>query len=69
MKSSRRLKIRSKFRQRTWETVPQIKLEGRWLEHLGFKEGQIVEIEEEEEKITITVRQSCLNEVKQLEID
>ena len=56
MKSLRRLKVRSKFRQRTWETVPVIKLEGRWLENLGFKEGLVVEVEEEEEKITIRVR-------------
>jgi hypothetical protein len=33
-----------------------MKLEGRWLEDLGFKEGQVVEVEEEEEKITIRVR-------------
>jgi len=31
-------------------------LEGRWLENLGFKEGLVVEVEEEEEKITIRVR-------------
>jgi toxic protein SymE len=57
MKRLRRLKIRSKFREHSWgETVPVIKLEGRWLENLGFKEGQVVEVEEEEEKITIRVR-------------
>jgi len=30
----------------------------RWLENLGFKEGEVVEVEEEEEKITIRVRSS-----------
>jgi toxic protein SymE len=40
------------------DTVPLIRLQGRWLENLGFKEGQTVEVEEGEEKITIRVRQS-----------
>lgn len=53
---SRRLKVRSKFRQRTWEDVPLIKLEGRWLENLGFKVGQVVEVEEDEGVIVIRVR-------------
>ena len=57
----RRLKIRSKFRSHTWEYVPVIKLEGAWLEHLGFNVGQVVEVVvvevvEEEEKIVIRVR-------------
>jgi toxic protein SymE len=46
------------------DTVPVIRLQGRWLEHLGFKEGQVVEVEEAEEKITIRVREACLSEEK-----
>ena len=59
MKSSRRLKIHTKHRTRTWDstTVPQIKLEGRWLEQLGFKEGQEVDVEQSPDRITIRVRQ------------
>jgi toxic protein SymE len=59
MKPSRRLKIYTKYRSRRWgsTTVPQIKLEGLWLEQLGFKKGQEVDVEQTPDKITITVRQ------------
>ena len=58
MKPSRRLKIHAKYRNLAWgnTTVPQIKLEGRWLEQLGFKEGREVDVEQAQEKITITLR-------------
>ena len=48
MNRFRKLKIHSKFRTRRWDntTVPEIRLEGKWLERLGFKEGQIVNIEQ-----------------------
>lgn len=57
MKSTRRLKIHSKYRSCSSgnTTVPQIKLEGRWLERLGFKAGQEVDIEPSPDKIVITV--------------
>jgi toxic protein SymE len=53
----RKLKIHSKFRTRRWDntTVPEIRLEGKWLERLGFKEGQIVNIEQKKNKLTITI--------------
>ena len=59
----RRLKIRSKFRSHTWEYVPVIKLEGAWLEHLGFNVGQVVEVVEEEEKIVIRPAMTKASEV------
>ncbi|MEO8238388.1 MAG: SymE family type I addiction module toxin [Flavobacterium sp.] len=57
MSQFRKLKIHSKFRTRRWDntTVPEIRLEGKWLERLGFKEGQIVNIEQEKNKLTITI--------------
>jgi toxic protein SymE len=53
----RKLKIHSKFRTRRWDntTVPEIRLEGRWLEEVGFKEGERVKIHIEKNKLTITI--------------
>lgn len=53
------LKIYSKFRYRRWGnnyTVPEIRLEGQWLEQLGFEEGNEVLIEQENNKLIITIR-------------
>lgn len=52
------LKIYSKFRYRTWDntTVPEIRLEGKWLERLGFKSGNEVEIEQKKNKLIITIK-------------
>ena len=57
MNKSRKLKIYRKFRYRTWDntTVPEIRLEGRWLEKLGFEEGKEIEIKQEKNKLTITL--------------
>ena len=57
MKSIRKLKIYQKFRYRTWDntTVPEIRLEDRWLERLGFEVGKEIEIIQEENKLTITL--------------
>ncbi|WP_035631741.1 SymE family type I addiction module toxin [Flavobacterium sp. CF136] len=57
MSQFRKLKIHRKFRTRRWDntTVPEIRLEGKWLERLGFKEGQIVNIEQKKNKLTITI--------------
>lgn len=53
----RKLKIQSKFEERIAGniTVPYIRIEGKWLESLGFKEGEHVQIEEEQGKIIIQV--------------
>ena len=58
MKKFRILKIHRKFRYRTWDntTVPEIRLEGKWLEELGFKQGYEVLIEQKMNKLIITLR-------------
>lgn len=38
-----------------YTTLPEIRLEGRWLEEVGFKEGKRVKIQVEKNKLTITV--------------
>ena len=60
MSQFRKLKILCKFRQRTWDytTVPEIRLEGRWLEKLGFEIGEEVTIKEENRKLIITTEAS-----------
>ncbi|CAA0252445.1 conserved hypothetical protein [Tenacibaculum maritimum] len=58
MRKFRILKIYSKFRYRTWDntTVPEIRLEGKWLEKLGFEQGKEVQIEQKKNKLIITVK-------------
>jgi toxic protein SymE len=53
----RRLTVYTKFRERTYDntTVPEIRLEGRWLEKVGFNEGQRVKIEQEQGRLIITL--------------
>jgi len=36
--------------------VPEIRLEGQWLEQLGFKKGNTVKIDQKKNKLIITVR-------------
>lgn len=57
MNRFRKLKIHSKFRNRRWNntTIPEIRLEGKWLEEVGFKQGQNVNIQIEENKLIITI--------------
>ena len=53
----RRLKILSKFQRRAYNrhvTVPEIKLEGKWLEKLGFELGGEVIVKQQKGKLTIT---------------
>jgi toxic protein SymE len=38
-----------------WITIPEIRLHGKWLDRLGFKQGQTVIIEQQKNKLTITV--------------
>lgn len=53
----RRLRVYTKFRGRTYDntTVPEIRLEGRWLEKVGFNTGQKVKIEQEHGRLIITL--------------
>ncbi|GAA6766994.1 hypothetical protein AAFH68_29410 [Flavobacterium sp. CGRL1] len=58
MKDSRKLKIHSKYQKRTYKniTVPSIKLEGKWLEKLGFKKGDVVIVEQKKNRLIITTQ-------------
>ncbi|MHA4742475.1 SymE family type I addiction module toxin [Dyadobacter sp. MSC1_007] len=52
----RRLKIYSKFRQNApWESryVPEIRLNGKWLEDLGFDYGESILVKCEANRIVI----------------
>lgn len=60
MSKFRILKIYSKFRYRRWGnnyTVPEIRLEGQWLEQLGFEQGNEVLIEQKNNKLIITLKE------------
>ncbi|MDN5212577.1 SymE family type I addiction module toxin [Fulvivirgaceae bacterium BMA12] len=58
-KKIRKLKIHSRFRARTYDDIsfPEIRLHGKWLDQLGFKEGLEVNIEQQPCKLTITLGQ------------
>ena len=57
MHKPRKLKIQQKFRQRAYDitTIPQIRLEGKWLENLGFEIGEEVTVRQQKNKLTITI--------------
>lgn len=58
MSKARKLKIYAKYQSRRWGggvSIPEIRLEGKWLDELGFKKGQTVIIEQEQNKLTITL--------------
>lgn len=53
----RRLKIHTRYQTSTYRmiTVPEIRLRGKWLDKLGFKKGQMVNIEQKKNKLIITL--------------
>lgn len=57
MSAFRKLKIHTKHQNRSWKniTVPEIRLEGKWLAELGFEAGEHVRIEQLERKLIITL--------------
>jgi len=57
MSQFRKLKIYQKHQSREWKyiTVPEIRLEGKWLEQLGFEIGKEIEIKQQKNKLTITL--------------
>ena len=59
MNEFRKLKIYSKSQARRWDyiTVPEIRLEGHWLDKLGFKKGDTVKVKMQDNKLTITLDQ------------
>lgn len=55
----RQLKVYGKYFLRSHRRVvifPEIRLSGKWLRDLGFDCGQAVTIQQEKNKITITVK-------------
>jgi len=50
-------KVYTKFRNQAHDVVqiPEIRLEGKWLDKLGFKEGSEIVIQQELNKLTIMI--------------
>lgn len=53
----KKIKIQPKLRKRASDEIwiPEIKMEGKWLEELGFKVGAQIQIEQQPQKLTITL--------------
>ena len=61
----------SRYTQKKSSTVPQIKMEGKWLEELGFSVGSTVIVEYEEGSIHIrlmTEEELLINEQKSISL-
>lgn len=52
----KKIKIQPKLRKRAFDEIwiPEIRMEGRWLEKLGFKVGEFIQIELKEKELVIT---------------
>lgn len=59
LKNFRRLKIQSKFVSRAYDEIfaPEIKLCGKWLQESGFGLDKHVIIQQEKNKLTITLNE------------
>ncbi|MEO1033663.1 MAG: SymE family type I addiction module toxin [Bacteroidota bacterium] len=57
MKKLRKRKVYQKHQARElrYIAVPEIRLEGKWLEELGFDIGNEIDIEEQRHKLVITL--------------
>jgi len=57
MKESRKLKIHTKRKagRYTATKIPTIKLEGKSLKKLGFNEGQMINVKQQQKRLTITI--------------
>lgn len=55
----KKIKIQPKYRKRTWDEiiVPEIKIEGKWLEESGFEYGKYVSVNVQPNKLTITLNE------------
>jgi toxic protein SymE len=56
--NKRRLKVTSKFFSRNYSTpviFPEIRLCGKWLQDIGFNCGEIVTVDQQENKIIISI--------------
>ena len=56
MNHTKKLKVYSKFKKRTFDVVvhPEISLSGKWVENAGFEIGAQVFVKVEKGKMTIT---------------
>ena len=57
MENTRKLKIHTKHQPRAYSrtiAIPEIRLEGKWLEKLGFTKGQMVIVTQKKNKLIIT---------------
>ncbi|TMU54970.1 SymE family type I addiction module toxin [Flagellimonas algicola] len=52
----KKIKIQPKHRKRTYDEIiiPEIRMEGKWLEALGFRLGEYVQVEWVQDKLVIT---------------
>ena len=57
MNNLKKVKIHFKHRPRKWDhiAVPGIRLEGKWLCNLGFKEGEDINVKSFKNKLVITL--------------
>jgi toxic protein SymE len=57
MLKTKKLKVYRKFQARRYGGIhiPEIRLEGKWLAELGFKQGQDVKVRLQNNKLTITI--------------
>lgn len=57
MNKIRVLKIQAKYRANALgdKTIPAIRLEGKWLYQLGFRQGLLVKIKQEKHKLILTI--------------
>lgn len=55
MKKDRRLKVYEKAQLRRFKyvVVPEIRLEGKWLQKLGFEAGKEIYVQQQKNKLTI----------------
>ncbi|MFD2566885.1 SymE family type I addiction module toxin [Pseudotenacibaculum haliotis] len=53
----KKIKIQPKQRKRTYDEiwVPEIRLEGKWLENLGFTIGNEIHIQQQKGKLILTI--------------
>jgi toxic protein SymE len=57
MMNARKIKIHTRYQKSNHRmiTVPEIRLQGKWLDALGFGKGKTVHIQQKKNKLTITV--------------
>ncbi|MBC7936293.1 MAG: type I addiction module toxin, SymE family [Rhizobacter sp.] len=57
MEKLRKQKVYTKFQKRKYDyiSIPEIRLEGKWLEKPGFTQGEKIVIQQEINKLTIMV--------------